>query len=764
MLKAIDLLNKFSTYSILSKRKLLVSALSEATLELEHPLLLEDWQDTETPAVSISPLSSIGTETGGFPVPEENLLTLKQEKRPKRLDKGDDKDGLESKIKSKNRRREKLKRGEEEELETLGKPNLISGTNTNSSIALSTARPQKLTEKKLSPTFPSLKQTSSTKKNKKNKRNKNSENKEFELEAPQEILLMGPIAVKDLAELLVTNETEVIRILFFKGITVTINQVIDVETAKLVCEELGVQIQTEQEETSLSEKREIQRTDDAPTEKRPPIITIMGHVDHGKTTLLDRIRQTQVAQREAGGITQKLGAYEVEVPYKEEKRTLVFLDTPGHEAFSGMRSRGVQVTDLAVLIVAADDGVKPQTIEAIKYIQDAKVPVIVAINKIDKEDADPDQIQQQLAQHNLIPESWGGDVIMVPVSAKKGMNIDTLLETLVLISDLEDLQARVNSPAQGTVLESHIDRTKGAVATVLVREGTLKTGDIIATSGGIAKVRGMLNSQGDRIEMASPSSPALIWGLTKVPQTGEYFEAFETEREAKNVLQDLQKQNEILTRTTSDAYNLASLTDRPILNVVIKTDIQGSVEAIIGTIAKMPQTRVQIRILYGSPGEVTETDIDFSYASGASVLAFNTTSAPGAQKLARHLGVEVREYDVIYDLFDDIDSMIEELVGPEYDEIAVGVATVKMVFPLAKSFVAGSIVNEGRLTSDCQLEVTRKKEVVYKGPISSLKHLKESVNEVLEGSECGVFIEDFDTWEEGDNIRAFTLSPKKKQK
>nr|BDA98125.1 translation initiation factor 2 [Proteomonas sp. NIES-1005] len=764
MLKAIDLFSKFSTYSTLRKGKLLTSALSEATLELEHPLLLEDWRGNETTPVSISPFSNIETDTARFSVPEENLVTLKQEKRPKRLDKGDDKDGLDSKVKSKNRRREKLKRGEEEDLETLGKPNLIAGTNTNSSIALSTARPQGGTEKKSSPALPPLKQTSSTKKNKKNKRNKNLESKELELEAPQEILLTNPIAVKDLAELLVTNETEVIRILFFKGITVTINQVIDVETAKLVCEELGVQIQTEQEETSLSEKREIQRTDDTPTETRPPIITIMGHVDHGKTTLLDRIRQTQVAQREAGGITQKLGAYEVEVPHKDEKRTLVFLDTPGHEAFSGMRSRGVQVTDLAVLIVAADDGVKPQTIEAIKYIQDAKVPVIVAINKIDKEDADPAQIQQQLAQHNLIPESWGGDVIMVPVSAKKGMNIDTLLETLVLVSDLENLQARVNSPAQGTVLESHVDRTKGAVATVLVREGTLKTGDIIATSGGIAKVRGMLNSQGDRIEAASPSSPALIWGLTKVPQAGEYFEAFETEREAKNALQDLQTQNENLTRTTSDVYNLASLTDRPILNLVIKTDIQGSVEAIIGTIAKMPQNRVQIRILYGSPGEVTETDIDFSYASGASVLAFNTTSAPGAQKLARHLGVEVREYDVIYDLFDDIDSMIEELVGPEYDEIAVGNATVKMVFPLAKSFVAGSIVTEGRLTSDCQLEVTRKKEVVYRGPISSLKHLKESVNEILEGSECGVFIEDFDTWEEGDSIRAFTLSPKKKQK
>ena len=758
MLKDTYIFNKLNIHKKFLNDKYCLFAISDASLELDYPLLLEDSKSRLS--TNLPPRPNIDSQIRDFNNPDPSLLSPKQEKRPKRLDKNEEKEGVDLKGKLKGRRREKVKRGSDDDFETLGNQGRFLGSMSETSLALSTARPAKPGENNLASPVRTTRPQSSGKKGKKSKRNRATQTPDVEIQAPTVISLTGPIAVKDLAELLVSNETEVIRILFFKGITVTINQVIDIETAKLVCQELDIELQTAIEETTISEIRGVQIDDDTPTEKRPPIITIMGHVDHGKTTLLDRIRQTQVAQREAGGITQRLGAHEVEIVYKEELRKLVFLDTPGHEAFSSMRSRGVQVTDLAVLIVAADDGVKPQTIEAIKYIQEAQVPVIVAINKIDKEDADLEQIKQQLAQYNLIPESWGGDTMMVPVSAKKGTNIESLLESLVLVADLEDLRARTNSPSQGMVLEAHIDRTKGAVATVLVREGTLKTGDILTTSAGIAKVRGMLNSKGERIEEARPSSPAVIWGLTKVPQTGECFEAFENERDAKGAMKYLQNQNE--NRTTSDVYNLASLTNIPILNLVIKTDIQGSVEAIIGTIAKMPQTRVQIRILYGAPGEVTETDIDFSYASGATVLAFNTTSAPGAQKLARHLGVDVKEYNVIYDLFDAIDNMIEDMVGPEYDEIPMGRATVKMVFPLAKSFVAGSLVTEGKLTNECQVEVKRKNEIVYVGSISSLKHLKETVNEINEGSECGVFIEEFDTWEEGDNIRAFILSPKKK--
>jgi translation initiation factor IF-2 len=490
----------------------------------------------------------------------------------------------------------------------------------------------------------------------------------------------------------------------------------------------------------------------------------MGHVDHGKTTLLDKIRKTQVAQKESGGITQKLGAYEVEISYKDEKRKLVFLDTPGHEAFSGMRNRGIKVTDVAILVVAADDGVRPQTVEAINCIKKAEVPLIVAINKIDKEDANVDNIQQELSKYGLISESWGGDILMIPISAKQGTNIETLLEMIVLISDVENFTADPETQAEGTILESHIDRTKGPVASILVQNGTLKIGDIFVSKDVIGKIRGIVDSNGEKLLSAPPSSPVLIWGLSKPPVTGDLFSVYLNEKEAKLAVQEAQ----IKTEETSigsllkDNYSVSEVDQKGIINLIIKADIQGSLEAIISTLNKMSLPEVPIKILYASPGEITETDIEFAHTSSAQILSFNTTLASGANKAAKMFNISVKEYNVIYDLFDYVQELIDDFIGPQYDEQFIGSAVVKNIFPLGKSYVAGLKVIEGKLVRSCHVKIERSNQIIYQGTLNSLKRLKDEVLEVKEPLECGVFIKDFDTWQENDLVNAFNLIEKKK--
>ena len=514
---------------------------------------------------------------------------------------------------------------------------------------------------------------SSAKKNRKLSRKK-AAGDESTNEKPTEIFLSNPISVQELAEKIYVSETEIIRTLFLDGVIVNINQVLDIETAIKVGEKLDITIIASEEEIVSNRNSFIVSDDQENTEQRPPIIAVMGHVDHGKTTLLDKIRQTQIAQKEAGGITQKIGAYEVEIDYREEKKKLVFLDTPGHEAFSSMRSRGVQVTDIAVLVVAADDGVKPQTIETIKCIKEAEVPLIVAINKIDKDDANIDNIKQELSSYNVVPDDWGGDTPMIPISAKQGTNMNELLEMMVLVSEMLDLRASISVNGQGTVLEANLDKSKGAIATLLVQNGVLNVGDIIVTSQHMAKIRGMINSNGEAITESLPSSPALVWGLSDVPNIGDKFEAFKNEKEAKAALEIRKNESANIQKTnsTSDKYSLLSSNIEAVINLVIKTDIQGSVEAIISSINQIDQEKVKIRVLYASPGEITETDVDFADASKSKILAFNTTLAPGAKKVARHLGVTIKEYNVIYDLFDDIQVMVDDIIGPQYEEKVLG--------------------------------------------------------------------------------------------
>ena len=605
---------------------------------------------------------------------------------------------------------------------------------------------------------------SSAKKNRKLSRKK-AAGDESTNEKPTEIFLSNPISVQELAEKIYVSETEIIRTLFLDGVIVNINQVLDIETAIKVGEKLDITIIASEEEIVSNRNSFIVSDDQENTEQRPPIIAVMGHVDHGKTTLLDKIRQTQIAQKEAGGITQKIGAYEVEIDYREEKKKLIFLDTPGHEAFSSMRSRGVQVTDIAVLVVAADDGVKPQTIETIKCIKEAEVPLIVAINKIDKDDANIDNIKQELSSYNVVPDDWGGDTPMIPISAKQGTNMNELLEMMVLVSEMLDLRASISVNGQGTVLEANLDKSKGAIATLLVQNGVLNVGDIIVTSQHMAKIRGMINSNGEAITESLPSSPALVWGLSDVPNIGDKFEAFKNEKEAKAALEIRKNESANIQKTnsTSDKYSLLSSNIEAVINLVIKTDIQGSVEAIISSINQIDQEKVKIRVLYASPGEITETDVDFADASKSKILAFNTTLAPGAKKVARHLGVTIKEYNVIYDLFDDIQVMVDDIIGPQYEERSIGKAIVKAVFPLGKNYVAGSFVNEGKIVKGCHIKVNRDGVQVYEGILSSLKQFKQDVLEIEQDSECGIYIEEFDEWKEDDVISAFELIEKKKK-
>ncbi len=609
-------------------------------------------------------------------------------------------------------------------------------------------------------------EASKIKKQSTGKKSKKETGKELLKEKPTEITLSNRVSVQELAEKMYVSETDIIRTLFLDGRIININQVLDIDTAIRVGEQLGIKIKIIDEETTNTRNNFILETNKDDLEARPPIIAVMGHVDHGKTTLLDKIRQTQTAQKEAGGITQKIGAYEVDIDYRDEKRKLVFLDTPGHEAFSSMRSRGVQVTDIALLVVAADDGVKPQTIETIKCIKEANVPLIVAINKIDKDDANTDNIKQELSTYNVIPDDWGGDTPMIPISAKEGTNMNELIEMIVLVSDMLNLKASKKGNAQGTVLEANLDKTKGAIATLLVQNGVLEVGDIVVTSRHISKVRGMINSNNTNIIKATASSPILVWGLSDVPNIGDQFEAFKNEKEAKNALQNRKNQSigSVTSESTSDRYSLVGANIQAVINLVIKTDIQGSVEAIITSINQIEQEKVKIRVLYASAGEITETDVDFADASKSVILAFNTSLAPGAKKVARHLGVSIREYNVIYDLFDDIQTMVDDIIGPQYEEKNIGKAIVKAVFPLGKNYVAGSFVNEGKIIKGCYIKVSRDGTMVYEGVLSSLKQFKQDISEIEENSECGIYVEEFNEWKENDIISAFELIEKKKSR
>ncbi|MDC3183775.1 translation initiation factor IF-2 [Prochlorococcus sp. AH-716-B20] len=644
-------------------------------------------------------------------------------------------------------------------------------------LSASLARPKKEKSEEIKSQKPSRQ----FKKKKKETTRQRQKRRAMELRAAKDAKQVRPemiiipednLTVQELADKLSLESSEIIKSLFFKGITATVTQSLDLATIETVAEEFGVPVLQDDVEEAAKKTVDMIETDDIESLiKRPPVITVMGHVDHGKTSLLDSIRESRVASGEAGGITQHIGAYQVEFEHESKKKKLTFLDTPGHEAFTAMRARGTKVTDVAVLVVAADDGCRPQTLEAISHARAAKVPIVVAINKIDKEGASPDRVKQELSEKDLIAEDWGGDVVMVPVSAIKKQNIDKLLEMILLVSEVEDLQANPERLAKGTVIEAHLDKAKGPVATLLVQNGTLKAGDVLAAGSVLGKIRAMVDEHGNRIKEAGPSCPVEALGFSEVPTAGDEFEVYPDEKSARAIVGDRAtdaRATKLAQQMASRRVSLSSLSTQANdgelkeLNLILKADVQGSVEAILGSLEQLPKNEVQVRVLLSAPGEITETDIDLAAASGSVIIGFNTSLASGAKRAADANDVDIREYEVIYKLLEDIQSAMEGLLEPDLVEESLGQAEVRATFAVGKGAIAGCYIQSGKLQRNCSLRVLRSDKVIFEGNLDSLKRSKDDVKEVNTGFECGVGCDKFSTWSEGDIISAFKFVTKKR--
>ncbi|MGK7910065.1 MAG: translation initiation factor IF-2 [Synechococcus sp.] len=592
-----------------------------------------------------------------------------------------------------------------------------------------------------------------------------------EAEQPTVLELEGSLTVQELANQLQIAETEIIKALFLKGVMANINQTLDIPTAEMVATELGYEVEHKEAAAAATKTEMLDLSDVEHLTHRPPVVTIMGHVDHGKTTLLDSIRETKVASGEAGGITQHIGAYHVDLDVEGVEKRVVFLDTPGHEAFTAMRARGTKVTDIAILVVAADDGVRPQTLEAISHAQAAQVPIVVAINKIDKEAASPDRVKQELAERGLVPEDWGGDIPMVGVSALAKQNLDDLLEMLLLVAEVGELQANPDRPAKGTVIEANLDKARGPVATLLVQNGTLRVGDTLVAGSVMGRVKAMVDDRGIRVQEAGPSSAVEVLGMNDVPAAGDEFDVYTDDKQARQVAEERaadQRQSRLQQAMASRRVSLGTLSaqaqegELKELNLILKADVQGSVEAILGSLQQLSQDEVQIRVLLASPGEVSETDIDLAAASNAIIIGFNTTLAPGARAAADRYGVDIREYDIIYNLLEEITAAMEGLLEPEEVEEWLGQVEVRMLIQIGKGVVAGSYVQSGKVQRNAFVRVTRDGNRIYEGRINSLKRFKEDVREVASGFECGIALDNFNDWREGDVLEVYQLVAKRR--
>ena len=578
--------------------------------------------------------------------------------------------------------------------------------------------------------------------------------KQIKITVPEEI------TVGDLAALLKMTAAEVIKKLFALGMMATVNEVIDYDTAEIVATELGAKV--EKEVVVTIEERIIDDTVDAEEDLQPrdPVVVVMGHVDHGKTSLLDAIRNTSVTATEAGGITQHIGAYRVQTPNGK----ITFLDTPGHAAFTSMRARGAMATDIAILVVAADDGIMPQTIEAINHAKAANVSIIVAINKMDKPDASPDRIMQQLTEHELVPEEWGGDVICIPVSAKTHQGIDKVLESINLVAEMLELKANPNRAAKGIVIEAKLDKGRGPVATVLVQNGTLKTGDTIVAGASVGRVRVMTNENGKVLETAGPSVPVEIMGLAEVPQAGDTFDAVSDERLARELVEQRKREakeeefKQYQKVTLDNLFSSISQGDMKELNIIVKADVQGSVEAVKQNVEKLSNDEVKVKVIHGSVGAVNESDVMLANASNAIIVGFNVRPDPVASEIAERDGVDMRMYRVIYDCIEELEAAIKGMLAPKFREVVLGRAEVRSVFKLSSAgMIAGSYVLDGKITRNSQIRVVRDGIVIFEDAIASLKRFKEDAKEVASGYECGVGLEKFNDIKEGDILEAFIM-------
>ncbi|WP_397376213.1 translation initiation factor IF-2 [Paenibacillus sp. sptzw28] len=597
-------------------------------------------------------------------------------------------------------------------------------------------------------------------KNQRGKGNQQQERREKIDNTPKKIIVRGNMTVGDLAKLLHKDASEVIKKLIFLGVMATINQEVDIDTVQLIAGEYGVEVEVKipVEEDAFETFEE--KDEEENLETRPPVVTIMGHVDHGKTTLLDAIRHTSVTSGEAGGITQHIGAYQAEINHKK----ITFLDTPGHEAFTLMRARGAQVTDITIIVVAADDGVMPQTVEAINHAKAAGVPIIVAVNKIDKPDANPDKIKQELTPYELVPEEWGGDTIFVNVSAKQRIGLEDLLEMILLVAEVNDYKANPNKRARGTVIEAELDKGKGPVARILVQHGSLKIGDAFVAGNCFGRVRAMVNDKGRRLKEAGPSTPVEITGLTEVPLAGDPFLVFEDERKARAIAERRaikQRQSELgeHTRVTlDDLYKHIKEGEIKDLNVIIKADVQGSSEALKGSLGKIDIEGVRVKIIHSGVGAITESDINLASASNAIVIGFNVRPEPQAIATAEQEQVDIRQHSIIYNVIDEIEHAMKGMLDPVYKEVVIGQAEVRNIFKVSKvGTIAGCMVTSGKITRSAKARLIRGGIVIFDGEIESLKRFKDDAKEVAQGYECGITLDKYHDLKEGDTIEAYVM-------
>ena len=578
-----------------------------------------------------------------------------------------------------------------------------------------------------------------------------------EIVRPTYVEIGESINVQEFSKLIKREVNEVIKALFMLGVMVTINQDIDFDTAQLIGDNFGVEVGQKAPE---EDPTEIPEVDDPPEKRvpRPPVITVMGHVDHGKTSLLDAIRKTNVTSREAGGITQHIGAYKVNYQGKQ----IVFLDTPGHEAFTAMRARGAQVTDVAILVVAADDGVMPQTIEAINHAKAAKVPIIVAINKIDRPGANPDHVKQQLAEHELIPEDWGGDTIMVPVSAHQKTGISDLLEMILLVAEMQELKANPNLPAHGTIIEAQLDKGRGPVATVLVQRGTLHIGDTIIAGTSYGKVRAMINDRGEKVKKALPSTPVEVLGLNDVPAAGDILDSTD-EKTARGVAEKRiakKKEEEIKLNSKvslDDLFQRIKEGEIKELNIVVKADVQGTIEALKASLEKIKNNEVKVAVVHAGVGAITESDVMLASAANALIIGFNVRPDANARKAAETEKVDVRTYRVIYDAINDVEAAIKGMLAPKFKEVIQGRVEIRQLITISKLKIAGCYVVEGKVTNSSKVRVVRDGIVVHEGVIESLRRFKDDVKEVAQGFECGITLEKFSDLKEGDIFEVYDM-------
>lgn len=577
---------------------------------------------------------------------------------------------------------------------------------------------------------------------------------------PKKIIVRGTMTVGELAKLLHKDASEVIKKLIFLGVMATINQEIDMDAIHLIATDYGVEVEVKipVEEDDFETVEETDEDDDLVS--RPPVVTIMGHVDHGKTTLLDAIRKTNVTGGEAGGITQHIGAYQVEINQKK----ITFLDTPGHEAFTLMRARGAQVTDITIIVVAADDGIMPQTVEAINHAKAAGVPIIVAVNKIDKPEANTEKIKQEMTEYELVPEEWGGDTIFVEVSAKQRIGLEGLLEMILLVSEVNDYKANPNKRARATVIEAELDKGKGPVARILVQHGTLKIGDAFVAGNCFGRIRAMVNDKGRRLKEVGPSTPVEITGLTEVPQAGDPFMVFEDERKARAIadrrsIKQRQSDMGANTRVTlDDLYNHIKDGEIKDLNVIIKSDVQGSAEALKGSLAKIDIEGVRVKIIHSGVGAITESDIILASASNAIVIGFNVRPDPQAEATIAQEKVDVRMHRVIYNVIDEIEQAMKGMLDPIFKEVVIGQAEVRNVFKVTKvGAIAGCMITSGKITRNAEARLIRGGIVVFTGKIDSLKRFKDDAKEVAQGYECGITLDRYNDVREGDTIEAFVM-------